>query len=44
MNRELLAKQLGVYLVMGIEPVNGIPAIELARQAIAGGVGVIGLL
>lgn len=43
MNREKLAKGLGVYLVMGIQPVNGVEAIELARQAIAGGVDVIQL-
>lgn len=43
MDREQLAQRLGVYLVMGIEPVNGVSAIELARQAIAGGVDVIQL-
>lgn len=43
MNREQLANRLGVYLVMGIEPVNGVAALEIARQAIAGGVDVIQL-
>jgi thiamine-phosphate pyrophosphorylase len=41
-NREL-ANRLGVYLVMGLNTVNGLSPLEIAEKAIAGGVDVIQL-
>lgn len=41
-NREL-ANRMGVYLVMGIETVNGLTPLEIAKKAIAGGVDIIQL-
>ena len=43
MTNNELQNRLGVYLVMGIETVNGLPPLDIARKAIAGGVDVIQL-
>nr|WP_027417935.1 thiamine phosphate synthase [Aneurinibacillus terranovensis] len=43
MDKETLRKELGIYLVMGITDVDGISAVEMARQAVEGGVTMIQL-
>jgi thiamine-phosphate pyrophosphorylase len=43
MIRSQLADRLGVYLVMGIDRINGLSPLDIASKAIAGGVDVIQL-